>query len=415
MKTTSKLTAALVLAAALVGLGLTTAASADDKPQVSKAASKPLRAVQEALSAKPPKLQDALAKLKEAEAVQGRNAWDDFLMNDWYAFVYTHTQDYASAAPRIEAVLASQYEPATDVPVRVKQLIGIYWNLKNYDKVIENGTRMVQGGYPDDQYMQITADAYYLKNDYPNTLKFTNDFIDSQIKDGKTPKEDVLNLVVSACVKLDDAACLTRAFERMVAYYPKQEYWENLLETMFRSKAATSNDRMLLNVYRLADEVNAVNKPDEVRDMAQLALDAGSPGEAKRVLEKAFANNVFADPKEKERGQRLLDSATKQAAADQAALPKLEAETATATTGTKDVGLGLAYLSYGQYDKAAAALSRGLMKGSLRNETEARLWLGIAQLKAGNKDEATKTFKAVKGDPVLERLANLWTLHARQA
>ena len=43
------------------------------------------------------------------------------------------------------------------------------------------------------------------------------------------------------------------------------------------------------------------------------------------------------------------------------------------------------------------------------------LLLGIAQLKAGDKDAAVKTFKSVKGDPVLERLADLWSLHAKAA
>jgi len=41
--------------------------------------------------------------------------------------------------------------------------------------------------------------------------------------------------------------------------------------------------------------------------------------------------------------------------------------------------------------------------------------LGIAQLKAGHKEEATKAFHEVKGDPSLERLASLWSLHAKQA
>jgi hypothetical protein len=40
--------------------------------------------------------------------------------------------------------------------------------------------------------------------------------------------------------------------------------------------------------------------------------------------------------------------------------------------------------------------------------------LGIAQLKAGHKDDASKTFKAVKGEAALERLANLWNLRAKQ-
>ena len=51
----------------------------------------------------------------------------------------------------------------------------------------------------------------------------------------------------------------------------------------------------------------------------------------------------------------------------------------------------------------------------MRSEPEARLLLGIAQLKAGHKDEAVKAFHSVKGDAALERLANLWSLHAKQA
>jgi len=78
------------------------------------------------------------------------------------------------------------------------------------------------------------------------------------------------------------------------------------------------------------------------------------------------------------------------------------------------VSLGLAYFSYEQYQKAIDAFNRGLTKGSVRNEAEARLLLGISQLKTGNKSDATKSFEQVKGNPTLERLASLWTLHAKQ-
>ena len=85
-----------------------------------------------------------------------------------------------------------------------------------------------------------------------------------------------------------------------------------------------------------------------------------------------------------------------------------------ASTGDKNVAIGRAYLGYGQDDKAVDQLSKGLSKGSVKNEADARLTLGIAQLKAGHKDDALKTFKAVKGDPALERLASLWGIHATQ-
>jgi tetratricopeptide (TPR) repeat protein len=77
--------------------------------------------------------------------------------------------------------------------------------------------------------------------------------------------------------------------------------------------------------------------------------------------------------------------------------------------------VGIAYLGYGQYDKAVDQLQKGLDKGGLKDESQARLLLGIAQLKAGHKDDAVKSFKAVKGDPILERLASLWVLHSKQA
>ena len=50
----------------------------------------------------------------------------------------------------------------------------------------------------------------------------------------------------------------------------------------------------------------------------------------------------------------------------------------------------------------------------MRSEPDARLMLGIAQLRAGKKDDAQKSFELVKGDPKLERLAHLWEIRAKQ-
>jgi tetratricopeptide (TPR) repeat protein len=171
----------------------------------------------------------------------------------------------------------------------------------------------------------------------------------------------------------------------------------------------------MLHLYRLAAEVDVLKRPQDYTEMAQLAIDQGSPGEAVRILQKGFEKKVFPDARTQAKNQRLLAAAQRQAASDKAALGKVAKDAATDGTGSKDVSLGLAYLSYQEYDKAVAALNRGLTKPGLSNESEARLLLGIAQLEAGQKDDAMKTFKTVKGDPKFVRLANLWNLHARQA
>jgi tetratricopeptide (TPR) repeat protein len=198
-----------------------------------------------------------------------------------------------------------------------------------------------------------------------------------------------------------------------VAYYPKPEYWQQLLYSLYQAKDQT--DKSQLQTFRLMSEVDVLKRPEDYTEMAQLAIEQGSPGEAQHILEKGFQKNVFADQRTKDKNQRLLESAKKAAAADVATLAKIEKDADAAATGDKDVGVGLAYLGYQQYDKASDLLSKGLTKGGVRSEPEARLLLGIAQLKAGHKEDAVKSFKSVKGDPTLERLANLWGLHAKQA
>ncbi len=189
------------------------------------------------------------------------------------------------------------------------------------------------------------------------------------------------------------------------------DYWPNLMDTLYKGKLS---DKQLLQVYRLSADVGVLKRGTDYAEMAQLALATGSPGEAVSVLDKGFAANAFTDQAEKNRNQHLLDSAKKQAAADEPTLAKTEADAANAATGDKLVGVGIGYFGYGDYAKASKDIAAGLAKGTTTADaTDARLLLAIAQLKGGDKDGAMKTFRSVKGDPVAQRLADLWILHAK--
>src|SRR5256714_8253850 len=387
------------------------AAGAEGKQTNSAKLGKPLKEAHDDLNAK--KYADAIAKLREAEGIAGKTAYDQHLINDMLGFAYARTQNYTEAAKAWEAELDDGFTPQTEVPTRVRQLAEANYQIKNYDKAIEFGNRAIKGGFADEELRTLVGQAYYLKGDWKGTLRFEEGLIDSQVKDGKTPKKESLELALSACVKLNDSACETSALEKIVAYYPKPDYWYQLLYTL--RQQTSGNDANTLQTYRLMSEVDVLRSPDDYTEMAQLALEAGSPGEAQRVLEKGLAKGVFTDARAKSKNQRLLEAAKETAGTDQANLPKIEKDADAASTGAKNFGGGLAYLGYGQYDKAVDQISKGLTKGGLRNEAEARLLLGIAQLKAGHKEDATKSFHSVKGDPSLERLANLWSLHAKQA
>jgi tetratricopeptide (TPR) repeat protein len=213
-------------------------------------------------------------------------------------------------------------------------------------------------------------------------------------------------------VKQDDNACTSKATDRLVAAYPKQEYWQQAVDPLMRTK---SSDSVLFNVYRLAQAVGTMAKPDDYFEFADLALRAGSPGEAQAALDEGKSKGVFTDAKSQERLKQMQSSVSEQVKTDQAGLDKIAKDADASKTGQKDVGLGIAYLGYKQYDKAVESFKKGLAKPGVMNVAEANLLLGIASLRAGKKEDAQTAFKSVKGDAQLERLATLWSLHAAKA
>jgi hypothetical protein len=148
--------------------------------------------------------------------------------------------------------------------------------------------------------------------------------------------------------------------------------------------------------------------------MAEIALDAGYPGETQNVLQQAFAKNVFVEQRDKDRYQHLLDGAKQRAAADQASLANQEKDASNAPGGDKLVQVGAAYMSYGQNDKAIADIQKGIAKGSLKYPDEANLLLGIAQLRSHNAADAQRAFEKVSSssNAGYARLGKLWALHA---
>jgi len=413
MKATCKAVAAFALGALFITASLAPVQSAlaEEKNKVSKDLAKLLKPAQDALNAK--KYADAIAKLKDAEGNPKKTPYDQHVINMLLGSAYANTKDYSNASKVYEAQVSDGFLDTAESNKIVRALAQMHYQLRNYDKSIEFGVRAIKGGFADEEMQVLVGQSYYLKGDYKGAGKFFEVYTNDEIKKGQVPKEQNLQLILSSCVKLEESDCTTRALEKLVSYYPKTEYWQNLLYTLYQSPA--QNDRSTLQLFRLMSEVDVLKRPEDYTEMAQLAIEQGSPGEAQHILEKALQRNVFTDARALDKNKRLLESAKKAAAADLASLPKIEKDADAATTGDKNVGVGLAYIGYQQYDKAADALNKGLSKGGVRSEPEARLLLGIAQLKGGHREDAVKSFRSVKGDPGLERLANLWSLHAKQA
>jgi hypothetical protein len=419
MTVKGNLVAAIALAAAAVcgaGLAGTTpamAATAAPAHTVSREVGVPLQAAKKDLDKGD--YTGALQELDKADAVKKKSGYEQFLIDEMRGFAYVRTKQYDLAGKAFEAELASGSASPDQVRTLTNAIAQLNYQIKNYDKAIQFGTEAIDKGWADAQMPTLVGQAYYLKNDWKGLERFEKARIAADEKNGVPPSDESLRLLLTGCLKMNPAgndACATNALQELVVYHPKPEYWQQLLYGMFKT---VKTDRNLLQTYRLASEVDVLKRPEDFTDFAQLAIEAGSPGEAEQIIQKGMQLNIFSDARTKGKAQRLLADAEKAAKRDQATLGKNAEEAARASSGQQDVGLGLAYFGYQQYDKAIQALTQGIAKGGLKDPPSAHLLLGIAQLKAGNKTAALQSFKSVKGDPTLERLATLWSLRARSA
>ena len=138
----------------------------------------------------------------------------------------------------------------------------------------------------------LLVQSYYLNNDCASVSRALGD-ANGDAKNGRRPTEQELQILANCYLKQKDSTGYVAAIEKLVMYYPKKEYWTDLLNRV--QKKAGFSDRLSLDVYRLKLATGNVTTANDYLEMAQLALQAGFPAEAKKVVEKGYAANALGN------------------------------------------------------------------------------------------------------------------------
>jgi tetratricopeptide (TPR) repeat protein len=380
------------------------------KVKVSKAVGEPLKAAKAAVDKK--QFDVALAEIMKAQAVEKRSPAEDYQIDDFLAYIYTQQKDYAKAAAVFERMVESPLQPPEGVDERTRIIALLYNNARDYKKFIEWSKKSLEKNPNQEDMSGQLAFAYFKLEDYKNASIIIAKLVDSIEKGGRTPKQDYIEVMLSANYNGKDDEGTMQSIKKMVRYYPKPEHWRSLVD---RYRRKTTSDRVTLGFYRLMNEVGILKDKEDYVEMAQLGIDAGVPGESQQVMEAGIANGNLkaSDKTEQGRFDRVLAAAKKVATSDKATLAQQQKDAEKATAGQAEVGLGQAYLSYGQFDEAIAALERGIKKGGVTDMDEANISLGIAYLRKGQKEQARTAFKAVKTESKWTDLAELWVLRSQ--
>lgn len=395
---------ALIGAAPLAGLGFAQAAAQEAGNVRAEVARPVLEAQKLALAGKN---REALAKLREADGVAGKSAAETYQIERLRASAAAAAGDNEAAIRAFESLLNSGRLPAADVPKFTQALAGMYYRAKDWPKAITWINRSLKDA-DTPQMRELLLQAYYLSGNYAAAAKQ----LQAETA-GHGASESQLQMLANIAHKQNDKATYIATLEKLAANYPKPSYWADLLSRV--STKPGFSDRLALDVARLKLVHGLVSKPADYMEIAQLALLAGNPAEAVRVVEQGYKSGALGNGNHVARHQRLKDLAARDLADSVKHAAATEAELLRNKEADKLAALGFALVSQGNAAHGLALMNQALRMGGLKYPDEARLHLGIAYANAGKKPEALAALKAVQGKDGSADLARYWILQLNRA
>jgi outer membrane protein assembly factor BamD (BamD/ComL family) len=396
------LVAALAFAAFTGFAGIAHAQKAEAvRPEVGK----PLQAAQGFVKQR--KGREALAEVAKAEAVANRTPYENFLIQQMKGSAAVAAGDSETAIKSFEAVLGSGRVSGREATSMVQAVAVAYYQKKDYANAAKWTQRYFKEGGNDAAMRTVLLQSYFLGNDCGSVQKM----VAASDEGKKTPSEEELQMLANCYDRSKDSTGYANTMEKLVAHYPKKEYWTSVLSRV--QKKSGFSDRLGVNVYRLRFATNNAGTPNDYMEMAQLAMQAGVPSEAKVIIDKGYQTGQLGKGDQAERHERLKKLVEKTVEEKKASREADEKEALAAKDGNALVNLGLNYVYEGNAAKGLPLVEQGIKKGGLKRPEDAKLRYGEALLYAGRKDRAVQVLREVKGTDGTADIARLWVLQAR--
>lgn len=402
-RTCRRFAGGLFLGVSLSCVGLVSGA---EEGVISNQVARPLQAVQEHLKAS--RFKEALVKLAEIDAMAGLGDYEKFVVERMRGVAAVGAQDQPGAIAALTRVLEARKLPAAEQQQMNELLVSSCFVARDYACVERwAGIYAEQGGGKPEVALR-RAQAAYLAADYALAGELAGRLVAADLKAGRQPALDVLQLQASCFVKAKNHAAYRAVLEQTLAYYPTPEGWSNLVYGLMQQ--AGFPRKLELDGYRLLLAADGLAGGDEYLDMAEAAIKAGFPLEAVKSLDKGEAAGKLSGAAERARHQEMRGRLAKLVADDQKAIAQTDNMLAKAKDGNLFVGLGLNLVLAGQQARGLSLIEQGIGRGVGGNADQARLHLAYAQWLSGMKDEAATGFAANYSPGAVADLARYWRL-----
>jgi len=349
--------------------------------------------------------------LEKAGRVADASPYDKYKVDEYKGYVLTQQHKDAEAAAIFEQLAKSESASAEQRIEYLKRASQLYLRAKQYDKSTRTAEAALASQPNDSALLDLAGQSRYFAKDYRGAAARISQLVAVTERKGGHPPETSLQALLSAYYELKDQQQIANTWQTLLRHYPKPEYWRNVLQLQTARRHSKQ-----VNYYYLAlkFDVGMLSEPADYETLAMGAIDLGMPEDGVRVLESGLNKGVLAGAQEP-RFRRMLAHAQAETAKSSDDVKNLAAQAERASSGQPNVDIGRMYLSQRLYDRAIAALRKGIEKGALANSDQTRIDLGVAYLKSGETKQARDTFATVKTDSEWRGLAELWSVRANEA
>ena len=386
---------------ALLALGMVFSAAAQVivRPEVAKS----LQAAQEAM--KTGQFENAITLAQQALSIPGITPVEKPAIQRTLAVAAMQGKNFPLAVSTLEALILELPvgAPSAQKLPLIESLLSASQQAQDLAKVVNWGRTYLKLEGSNPSVWPVVIQTLSVLNRHEEVIQEVKEKIrlDEAAK-VKTPESDYRLMAFSQRQLKDDAA-YNSTLKTLLQNYPSKAYWSETIARLGRQ--ANFNGRFDLDLYRLLEMTGNVEDTVEYVDMANLALKAGLPAEAARVVELAYAAGTMGKGSDAANHQKLRLQIQQRLNEDEKALPALEksAKDANILASLADV-----YASKQKWSQSNEFYNKALAMGGLRREAETRLHAGLVLSKMGQKAEAVKMWDSVQGDATAVDLAQLW-------
>ncbi|HVL79164.1 MAG TPA: tetratricopeptide repeat protein [Sphingomicrobium sp.] len=342
------------------------------------------------------------AKLAAAQAV-ARTKEDRFIIAQLQLKAAMAANDNSAIAAAIDATAASGYLDAAKTADLYAGLGGTWSKAQDWERAAAAYERAASLNPSNPEILVLLGETRNSQGRTAEAVALLQRAIAAVGATGARADESWFKraLALSYNARLPAAVQISRDWVRA---YPTTENWRESLR-IYRN-ITQPDEGVLLDVLRLQRAVGALEDNAEIYNHAYLAFNERFPGEAKLVLDEAFASGKAS--RSERRFQELHGEASTGAGRSQAYLAEGARDALADPQARIAVRSGDAHYGFGDHAKAAEMYRAALGKtGADSNLINFRL--GAALARAGDKAGATAAFNAVTG-PRAE-LAKYWLLY----